>query len=144
MIGTADEDSFISASAMALVCVLRKDGSPTARMVSFARDGDDLFFTTTLDRLMGRSVTRDPRLALSIVNKEFPFDFVTVEGVAEIQADGREPFNEAIIAADLAHGLPYTREEIQAMVDEPGRVIVHVRPTRVAAALISVERAGWA
>jgi hypothetical protein len=97
--------------------------------------GDDLFFTTTLDRLKGRSLTRDPRLALTIINKDFPLDFVTVEGVGEIQVDRRAPFNEMIIAADLSHGLPFTREELQEMVDQPGRVIVHVRPTRVISVL---------
>jgi len=135
MIGTPHEDEFISQSVMAVAITLRSDGSPHASMVSYARDGDDLFFTTTLDRLKGRNLTRDSRLALTIIDWDSPLDYVTIEGEAVIQQTDQDRWNEAIITADLAHGLPFTREEIEGMLRQHGRVIVHIIPKRVTSAL---------
>lgn len=39
-------------------------------MVGYGRKADRLFFSTTIDRLKGRSLARDPRIVLCILNNK--------------------------------------------------------------------------
>ena len=79
MIGTSAQDVFISSSVIGLLTTIRNDGSPSSSMVSFARRSDRLFFSTTVDRLKGRMLSRDRRCGLTVLNPKEPWSFVVVE-----------------------------------------------------------------
>lgn len=87
MIGNADQDAFINSSKWAVVTTLRKDGSPTSSVIFFARDGDELLFSTTEDRLKTKTVDNDPRMSLCVLDEGAPHGYVTVEGPATVQRD---------------------------------------------------------
>ena len=61
MLGSFDQDEFVTRSIIAIVTTLRRDGSPSSSMVSFARRGDHLFFTTTMERAKANAGERSTR-----------------------------------------------------------------------------------
>lgn len=69
----------------------RKDGSPHVAPIWFlvdaADDGDYLVFTTGADTIKGRTLRRDPRLAMSVDLEEPPFSFVQFTAEATISED---------------------------------------------------------
>src|SRR6476661_4602042 len=65
----------------------RLDGRPHVAPIWFALDGHAIVFTTFEESLKGRTLRRDPRVALCVDDERPPFSFVVVEGVVEIDDD---------------------------------------------------------
>ncbi|MCS7294267.1 MAG: PPOX class F420-dependent oxidoreductase, partial [Dehalococcoidia bacterium] len=132
MIGTPEHDAFLSSHRYAVVTTLRADGSPASSVVFYARRGDELFFSTTKDRLKARTLRRDPRIVLTALDEGPPFGYVSVEGLARLQAedivDLHVELNRAL-RRDPAWQPPADFGERLA---REGRVIVWVSPRRVA------------
>ena len=68
MIGTPEQDAFVNKQKWAVVTTLRADGSPTNSIIFFARDGDTLIFSTTADRLKTKTLKRDNRIAICVLD----------------------------------------------------------------------------
>jgi PPOX class probable F420-dependent enzyme len=131
MIGTPDQDAFINRNRWAVVTSLRKDGSPTNSVIFYAREGDELIFSTTLSRLKAKTLARDPRIAFTVLDEGQPFGFVTVEGTATIQGDdivpGHIEINKAMRRID-----EFTPPDgYEAGLKSAGRVIIRVKAERV-------------
>ena len=131
MLGSVEQDGFVARSIIAIVTTLRTDGSPAASMVSFARRRDQLFFTTTLTRLKGRSLARDPRCGLTVVNPHEPWSFVSIEGRVVIHRDNPAELRELILDSVGHPDYPWTRDEVEAMATAPDRAIFEMTPDRV-------------
>ena len=72
----------------ASLATVREDGRPHVAPVWFGLDDDDtVVFTTGETSIKGRSLLRDPRLALCVDDPAPPFAFVVIEGTAEISRD---------------------------------------------------------
>jgi PPOX class probable F420-dependent enzyme len=105
---------------------VRADGSPHVAPVWFLLDGDDLVFLTGQDTVKGRNLTRDCRVAICVDDERPPFDFVTLQGRAELSddLDALRDWATRIAArymgADLA-------QEYGARNGVPGEVMVRVR-----------------
>ena len=139
MLGTADLDAFISSSITAIVTTLRRDGSPASSMIGYSREGDLLYFSTTADRLKGRTLERDRRVVLCIINPAHPDAYVSVEGTVTIHRDNPKELRERMYAywerllpehpniAWAAMG----REQWEPLATEAGRAIYEVTCTRV-------------
>ncbi len=69
------------------LAVVRADGRPHVSPIWFVLDGGDLVFTTWKDSVKGRSLRRDPRVALTVDDEEPPFAFVMVEGEVTLSED---------------------------------------------------------
>ncbi|MBK9344513.1 MAG: pyridoxamine 5'-phosphate oxidase family protein [Dehalococcoidia bacterium] len=80
MIGTPEQDGFISRSMTGIVATVRRDGRPASSMVGIARHGDSLLFSTVASRVKGRTIARDPRCVVTIIHENEPGSFVSVEG----------------------------------------------------------------
>jgi len=66
----------------------RKDGRPHVAPIWYDLDGDGtVIFTTGAETLKGRSIRRDPRVALCADDDRPPFSFVIIEGTVEISED---------------------------------------------------------
>ena len=85
MIGTPDQDAFVRSMKWAVVTSLRRDGSPSNSVIFFALDGDQLMFSTTSTRVKGKTLKRDPRAAVTVLDEGPPYRFVTIEGPASIE-----------------------------------------------------------
>ena len=114
----------------AKLAVVRKDGSPSVTPVWFVLDGDDVIFTTGESTLKGRSMRRDPRVALCVDDDRPPFAYVRVAGAVTLTQDLDETRRWA-----TAIGARYMGEE---RAEEFGRrnavpeeLLVRLTPSRV-------------
>ena len=136
MIGTEDHDAFVSRSVIGLVTTVRSDGTPSTSMVSFARRGNRLYFTTTLDRVKGRSLVRDPRCGITILNPHEPWSFVNVEGEVVIHRDNPIELRQLILDLVEHPDYPWSREEITPMLESVGRAMFELVPHRVSGVVL--------
>ncbi|MEU0836728.1 PPOX class F420-dependent oxidoreductase [Streptomyces sp. NPDC005969] len=114
--------------AFATVATVLPDGRPHLTVVWITRDGEDLLFSTTVDRLQGKNAARDPRVTLLISPPENPYTYAEIRGTATVTPDStHELLNE------LAH--KYTGQDYAtfnpASKNDGQRVVVRVSPVKV-------------
>jgi PPOX class probable F420-dependent enzyme len=130
MIGTESQDAFINKNKWAVVTTLRANGTPASSVIFYTRDGDDLLFSTTKSRLKAKTLARDPRLAVCVLDEGAPFGYVTVEGKATATEENLVGLHVLINKA--MRGADFTPPEgFEERLRREGRVIVRVRPERV-------------
>ncbi|MET8285362.1 PPOX class F420-dependent oxidoreductase [Streptomyces sp. NPDC048448] len=111
---------------------VRADGSPHVAPIWFLLDGDDLIFNTSKETVKGRNLARDGRVALCVDDDRPPFDFVVLEGRAELSEDPDElrlwaaRIGGRYMGADRA-------EEFGKRNGVPGELVVRVRIDKVLA-----------
>lgn len=130
MIGTEAFDAFISGNRWCIVSSLRKDGSAASSMNAYAREGDQLVISTQAHRLKTKTLARDPRITLCIINNAEPFNYVSVEGTCEVQREGIADATRAVFASLAAIGYPEP-PDLELWMREQRRVILRVTPLRV-------------
>jgi PPOX class probable F420-dependent enzyme len=112
----------------ATVATVLPDGHPHLTVVWIKRDGDDLLFSTTVDRLQGKNIARDPRVTVMINPPENQYGYAAIRGTATITPD---PARE--LPDELA--LKYTGQDYAtfnpASKNDAERVIVRVTPTKI-------------
>jgi PPOX class probable F420-dependent enzyme len=115
----------------AVVTSLRRDGSPTNSVVFYAVDGDDLIFSTTRDRLKAKTLARDPRAALCVLDEGAPYRFLSIEGTAVIEDEDIVPGHITVNRA--MRGIPDWDPPAGYLetLRSQGRVIIRVTPERV-------------
>jgi PPOX class probable F420-dependent enzyme len=114
------------------VATTRADGRPHVAPVWFVLDGEDLVFMTGADTLKGKTLQRDPRIALVVDLEGPPYAFVVVEGTVTLSTDLEEmlPLSIAIarryVAADQA-------EEFGRRNAVEGELLVRIHPDKIIA-----------
>lgn len=112
----------------ATVATVLPDGQPHLTVVWIKRDGDDLLFSTTVDRLQGKNIARDPRVTVMINPPENPYGYAAIRGTATITPD---PARE--LPDELA--LKYTGQAYAtfnpASKNDAERVVVRITPTKI-------------
>lgn len=131
MLGTQEQDAFINSQKWAVVTTLRADGSPTNSVIFYAREGDTLFFSTTESRLKTKTIRRDRRLAICVLDEGAPYRFVNVEGTATVEADDIIPGHVAINRVMRADPNWQPPEGFEARLRGEGRVIIRLDAARV-------------
>jgi PPOX class probable F420-dependent enzyme len=111
----------------------RLDGRPHVAPIWFALDGEMLVFTTDQESLKGRTLRRDPRVALCVDDEAPPFSFVTVEGVVEIGEDLEELRRWATVIGGRYMGAGRA-EAYGARNGVAGELLCRLRPTRIVSA----------
>src|SRR5512140_1838841 len=134
MIGTPEQDEFITRNRRGVVTTLRGSGAPASSLIVFARDGDDLIFSTRKRTLKVRTLSRDPRIDLCVLDGEGS-GFVSVEGTATIETDGIVAKHIAINRAMRGQPDWMPPEGFEARLRDEGRVVVRVRAQRVSGAV---------
>ena len=79
-----------SADNFAALTTLMPDGHPQTQVMWVDADGDHLLINTEVHRQKFRNVERDPRVTLTIWDKEDPYSFVEVRGEVVEKAKGPE------------------------------------------------------
>lgn len=130
MIGTEAQDAFINKNKWAVVTTLRKDGSPTSSIIFYARDGDELLFSTTLGRLKAKTIKNDNRISITVLDEGAPYGFVNVEGKATIVEDDVVPGH--VLVNKAMRGTDFTPPEgFAERLKADGRVIIRLKAQRV-------------
>jgi PPOX class probable F420-dependent enzyme len=77
--------------SLAHVATLNPDGSPQVSPVWIGLDGDTVTFNTAAGRVKPRNIRNDPRVAVSIVAADDPYERVLVQGrVSEVTTEGAD------------------------------------------------------
>ncbi|MFJ4623715.1 PPOX class F420-dependent oxidoreductase [Streptomyces sp. NPDC088812] len=111
---------------------VRADGRPHVTPVWFLLDGDEVVFTTGANTVKGRNLARDGRVALCVDDDRPPFDYVVVQGVADVSEDLDEVRGWATRIAARYMG-EERAEEFGARNGVPGELLVRVGIDRVLA-----------
>lgn len=116
----------------AKLATTRADGSPHLAPVWFLLDGDDLVFNTGRETVKGRTLLRDPRVAICVDDERPPFSFVLVQGRASLSEDPADLRSWAGRIAARYMGEDRA-EEFAARNGVPGELLVRVRIEKVVA-----------
>ncbi len=130
MIGTEAFDRFVSEHRWAVITTVRKSGQPSSSVVAYAREGDTLVVSTTAPTLKVRTLERNPQVTITVFNDAAPFNFVTVEGRAEIEREGLEPATHLVFENIKDSGFTEP-EDLPTWLETQRRVIVRIHAERV-------------
>ncbi len=112
------------------VATVRADGRPHVVPIWFVIDGTDLLFMTGADSVKGKSLARDPRVALTVDLEEPPYAFVTVEGTVTLSDD-----TAAMLPHSIDIGVRYIGaergEEFGRRNAAPGELLVRLTPNKI-------------
>lgn len=76
----------------AFLATLMKDGSPqvTPTWVDIDKNNNTILVNTAKGRIKYRNISRDPRIAVSVIDSSNPYDMVTVRGRVIEQIKGKD------------------------------------------------------
>jgi PPOX class probable F420-dependent enzyme len=112
---------------LAYVATVMADGSPQVTPVWIERDGDTITFNTATGRVKWRNMRRDPRIALTVVDKDDDYARVVVRGRVAEMIEGEEANRQIDRLSEKYTGNP----EYQGHKDGESRVKVVVEPVSI-------------
>jgi PPOX class probable F420-dependent enzyme len=122
---TDEQREFLANPYVGTVTTLRSDGSPHNTVVWVDVDGDTVLFNTAEGRAKPRHLRRDPRVALTVVDPQNPFRWLSVSGTAELTQDGAAEHIDRL-------SKKYTGRDVYANHDpDHPRLKVTITPERV-------------
>jgi PPOX class probable F420-dependent enzyme len=125
----------------AKLATVRADGRPHVAPVWFVIDAStagpdssigDVIFNTGADTLKGKSLRRDPRVALCVDDERPPHSFAIIDGIATISEELDDVAYWAGIIGSHYMGLARA-DEFKRRNGVPGELLVRVRPTNIVA-----------
>ncbi|RKT52214.1 PPOX class F420-dependent oxidoreductase [Saccharothrix australiensis] len=108
----------------ATISTINPDGSPHSSVMWIERDGDELVFSTLRGRQKERNLRRDPRVSVSVWQRDKPEVYVEIRGTVTITEDTDRSVVERLARKYL--GGPYPEESPDRV-----RVVLRVTPTKV-------------
>ena len=118
----------LEAKNFAFVATLMKDGSPqiTPVWIDFEKNTNTILINTAEGRIKHKNLSRDPRIAISVVNHENPYEMVTIRGkvIEEITKDAAEHADKLAKKYLGLDKYPYHSPNEK-------RVILKIKPERV-------------
>lgn len=89
----ASHADLLESTALAHVATIGPDGEPQNNPVWFGWDGQHVLFSQTTTRQKFKNVSREPRVALSIVDPTNPYRYLEIRGkVVRIDPDPEKAF----------------------------------------------------
>ncbi|MFI0241975.1 PPOX class F420-dependent oxidoreductase [Streptomyces sp. NPDC016845] len=114
------------------VATIQPDGSPQVSPVWAKRDGDDVLFSTTVDRRKEKNLRRDPRVTVVVQPADNPYTYAEIRGTAEISTEGGQ---ELIDELSVKYTGKKYAEFNPASAQDGERVVVRVRARKVVGGL---------
>jgi len=119
-------ESLFRGKNFAFVASLMGDGSPQITPVWIDYDGTLLLVNTAEGRTKQRNLARDPRVAVSIIDSENPYNTVSVQGtVVEQTAEGADDHIDKLAKKYLGVDKYPFRNPAEK------RIILKIRPEKV-------------
>lgn len=113
-----------SGNNFAALTTLMPDGHPQTQVMWIDADGDHLLINTEVHRQKFRNVERDPRVTVTIWDKEDPYRFVEVRGEVVEKVKGIEAREHIDELSHKYRGKPY-QTPIRSQ-----RVVLRIAPSR--------------
>ncbi|MEU6984987.1 PPOX class F420-dependent oxidoreductase [Streptomyces sp. NPDC046324] len=104
------------------------DGSPQTSVVWVGRDGDELLVSTQDGRRKVRNIEADPRVSLTVYDREDPLVYAEIRGTATVTEDEGRAL--AVALAEQYEG-PGAGQEYLELPPEVVRVAIRITPTKV-------------
>ncbi|MFI7672475.1 PPOX class F420-dependent oxidoreductase [Actinophytocola sp. NPDC049390] len=118
----SQELELLGEAQIATVATVMADGSPQLTPVWIDTDGEAILFNTAKGRVKHRNLLRNPKVAVTVVDKNDFYRLVSVRGTAEIVEHGADEHIDKLAKKYLgADSYPWRKEGEQ-------RVIVRVIP----------------
>jgi len=114
----------LDGKSFATVATLGPTGAPQTSVVWITRDGDTALFTITGDKQKARNLARDPRISVTVLDTDNPYQTAEIRGTAELIEDPERSLSKA-----LSH--KYTGGDPPPEPAEVIRYIVRVTPEKV-------------
>lgn len=119
---SAQEVELLNEPQIANVATVMADGTPQVTPVWIDTDGEHVLFNTAKGRVKHRNLVRNPKVAISVVDRNDPYRLVVLRGTAEFIEEGADAHIDKLAKKYLdADTYPWRKEEEQ-------RVIVKVTP----------------
>ncbi len=119
----------LEAPNFCLVATLLKDGTPHVVPSWVDVEGDLVRLNSAEGRLWPKNIRRDPRVTLTVLNQENPYEFVSIRGrLAEDTHDGADEHIDRLAKKYMGvDSYPFRQEGEQRITFEiePERVIHH-------------------
>ena len=113
----------------AVLATINPDGSPQTSVIWVGRDGDDVVISTAAGRRKDRNIRRDPRVSLSVYDRDDPGQYAEIRGLATVTEDaGRE----LAVALGEKYDGPGGGRPFLDLPPEVLRVVVRITPQHVA------------
>ena len=123
----ADAQYLFEGVHFAHVATINHDGSPQVTPVWIDHEGDTVLMNTARDRVKDRNLRRDPRVSISIIDAEKPYQPLTIRGRAiELTEDGADEHIDKLAKRYLDEDVYPFRGEGEV------RVLVRIEPDKVA------------
>jgi len=107
----------------AYVATIMADGSPHISPVWIDRDGDMLLINTVRGRVKQRNVSRDPRVAISMIQEKSPYRHLFIRGrVIEQTKEGALDHINHLASKYLGKEYPW---------NDRNRIILRIKPESV-------------
>src|SRR5690348_16146140 len=84
------QKEFLEKPYVGIATTLRKDGSPHSTVVWVDVRDDSVGFNTARGRAKVRHLERDPRVALTVVDQNDAYKWLTITGHGELTEDGAD------------------------------------------------------
>ena len=76
--------AFLDEKRFAVLATINEDGAPQLTVMWFALRDDTIVMNTTLSRVKGKNLRRDPRISICV---EDGYRYVSIAGIAELDDD---------------------------------------------------------
>lgn len=118
------EVELLNEPQIANVATVMADGTPQVTPVWIDTDGEHVLFNTAKGRVKHRNLVRNPKVAISVVDKNDPYRLLVLRGTAEFIDEGADAHIDKLAKKYLdADTYPWRKEDEQ-------RVIVKVTPEK--------------
>jgi PPOX class probable F420-dependent enzyme len=121
---TDDQAALFLEPNYAAATTLRRDGSPHTTVVWVDWDGENVIVNTNEWRVKPKHLRRDPRVNVTVIDRNDPYRWVAVTGTAELTNEGANDHIDRM-------AMKYRGKAKYDLKPEEQRVLVRVRPERV-------------
>ena len=80
----------------AAMATINPDGGPQTSAMWVGRDGDDVLFSTVAGRRKHRNLLRDPRVSITVLDSDDPYNYVELRGTVTFTEDIGRRFDTAL------------------------------------------------
>jgi PPOX class probable F420-dependent enzyme len=102
---------------IANVATVMADGTPQVTPVWVDTDGEHVLFNTAKGRVKHRNLVRNPKVAISVVDRNDPYRLVVLRGTAEFIDEGADEHIDKLAKKYLgADTYPWRKEDEQRVI----------------------------
>jgi PPOX class probable F420-dependent enzyme len=121
----AKQQEFLQQPFVGVATTLREDGSPHNTVVWVEAGDGELSFNTAVGRAKERHVRQNPKVALTVVDPQDAYKWISISGDAELTTDDADPQIDRLAKKYLgADEYPWRKDTEQ-------RIKVRITPNKV-------------